>query len=156
MFNFCKADYDGITSFLLDSDFSILYDSSDIEYVWFLFKSFIYQAMSLYIPKVLVKRHQNPKWFDSDIRHHLKCLRTLKRKHRSKPSVHRQSKIHSMESILQSKLVLAKTSFENNLIESHQRTKSPAVFSYIRSVSCQNTIPSTVNLDDSFAVTDVD
>ena len=60
MFNFCKADYDGITTFLSDSDFSILYDSSDIEYVWFLFKSFIYQAMSLYNPKVLVKRHQNP------------------------------------------------------------------------------------------------
>ena len=42
VFNFCKADYDGITTFLSDSDFCILYDSSDIEYVWFLFKSFIY------------------------------------------------------------------------------------------------------------------
>ena len=69
--------------FLLDSNFSILYDSYDIEYIWFLIKSFIYQAMSLYVPKVLVKRHQNLKWFDSDICHHLKCVRTLKRNHRS-------------------------------------------------------------------------
>ena len=36
----------------------------------------------------------------------------------------------SMESILQSKLVLAKTTFENKLIESHQRTKSPAILSW--------------------------
>ena len=34
--------------------------------------------MLLYIPTKLVKQCQGPKWFDSDIRHHLKCLRTLR------------------------------------------------------------------------------
>ena len=29
-FDFCKADYESISSFLLDHDFSVIFDSSDI------------------------------------------------------------------------------------------------------------------------------
>ena len=72
--DFCKADYESICSYLLESDFSIVFDSSNIEFIWFCIKSFIYKAMWLYISTKLVKRRQGPKWFDSDIRHHLKCL----------------------------------------------------------------------------------
>ena len=62
VFDFCKADYESICSYLLETDFSIVFDSSNIEFI----KSFIYKAMLLYIPTKLVKRHQGPKWFDSD------------------------------------------------------------------------------------------
>ena len=34
VFDFCKADYEGITSFMLDFDFSVIFKSSDIEYVY--------------------------------------------------------------------------------------------------------------------------
>ena len=62
-----------------------------------------------------------------------------------------------MENLLQEKLSLAKATYENKLIESHNiLSNSPAVFSYIRSVSKQNSLPSTVNLDDTLASSDVD
>ena len=113
--------------------------------------------MSLFVPKILVKHRNGPKWFDSDIRHHLKCLRTLRRKFRSQPTPQRKRKIHVMENLLQEKLSLAKATYENKLIESHNiLSNSPAVFSYILSVSKQNSLPSTVNLDDTLASSDVD
>ena len=85
-FDFCKADYESILGFLLESDFSAVFGSSDIEFVWSVIKSFIYEAMLLYIPRMLVKRRQGPKWFNSDVRHHQKCLRTLKRKFNIHPT----------------------------------------------------------------------
>ena len=48
--DFCKADYESILSFLLESDFSTVFGSSDIEFVSSVIKSFIYEAMLLYIP----------------------------------------------------------------------------------------------------------
>ena len=154
--NFCKADYESITSFLLDFDFSVIFNSLDIEFIWFVIKSSVYEAMSLFVPKVLVKHRNGPKWFDSDIRHHLKCLRTLRRKFRSQPTPQRKKKIDFMENLLQEKLSFAKATYENKLIESRILSNSPAVFSYIRSVSNQNSLPSSVNLDDTLASSDVD
>ena len=137
---------------MLDFDFSVIFKSSDIEYMWFIVKSSLYEAMSLVVPKIQVKHNHGPKWFNSDIRHHLKCLRTLRRSH---PTTQRKRKIDCMENLLQEKLVHAKATFENNLIESHVLSNSSAIFSYIRSsVSCQNALPSTVYLDDTYAVFD--
>ena len=108
--------------------------------------------MSLYIPKVLIKRHKDPKWYDSDIRHNLKCLRTLKRKDKkSQPSPMRGNKINDLQHYVQSKLLHAKTNFENNLLES---CTSSSVFSYIRSVSNSCTMPPTLHLDSDSASSD--
>ena len=41
VFDFCNADYESISSFLLESDFSVLYDCFDIEYIWFYIKSLL-------------------------------------------------------------------------------------------------------------------
>jgi hypothetical protein len=119
VFDYCKADFDGLCSFLLDSNYSAIFDSSDIEFIWFIIKSIIYEAMSLFIPKILVKRRQGPKWLNSDIRHHLKCLRSLRRKFKSHPTSQRCTKIMNLERLLQCKLAQAKTDFETNLIDSH-------------------------------------
>ena len=154
-FDYCNANYDSISSYLLESDFSCVYDSCDIEFVWFCIKSLIYNAMLLYMPKILVKRHQGPKWFNSDIRHHLKCLRTLKRKFKNQPTQIRESKINHLQN-LQSKLMQAKSEFETKLIEAHQISNSSALYSYIRSISYQNALPSTLYLDDLSAVSDTD
>ena len=155
-FDYCNANYDSISSYLLESDFSCVYDSCDIEFVWFCIKSLIYNAMLLYMPKILVKRHQGPKWFNSDIRHHLKCLRTLKRKFKNQPTQIRESKINHLQNLLQSKLMQAKSEFETKLIEAHQTSNSSALYSYIRSISYQNALPSTLYLDDLSAVSDTD
>ena len=59
LYDFCNADYESISSFLLESDFSVVFGSSNVEYIWFLIKSLICKAMSLYVPRILVKRRQN-------------------------------------------------------------------------------------------------
>jgi hypothetical protein len=33
VFDYCKADFDGLCSFLLDSNYSAIFDSSDIEFI---------------------------------------------------------------------------------------------------------------------------
>ena len=85
----------------MDVDFNVCLLSNDIEFIWFTIKSFIFEAMSMFIPKIVLGRHQYPKWFDSDIRHHLKCLRTLRKKYKSHPSQQRKIKINFFEKELQ-------------------------------------------------------
>ena len=93
VFNFCKAYYSSISCFLLYSDFSAVFESINIEFIWLYIKSLIYEAMSLYyIPKMLVKHRRDPIWFNSDIRHQLKCLRTLKRRFRFHSTPQRENK----------------------------------------------------------------
>ena len=48
VFDFRKADYNSITSFLLDYDYSHIFVSSDIEFIWSYIQSSIYEAMSLF------------------------------------------------------------------------------------------------------------
>ena len=119
VFDFCKADYSRISSFLLDSDFSPVFESDNIEFIWSFIKSLIYEAMSLFIPKKQVKCRRDPIWFNSDIRHQLKCLRTLKRRSRLNSTPQCENKIQQLEDSLQLKLGLAKSHYETKLIESY-------------------------------------
>ena len=61
-----------------------------------------------------------------------------------------------MENRLQLKLTQAKSDYETKLIESHQFSNSSAIYSYIRSISNQNVLPSSLYLDDTVAVSDLD
>ena len=153
VFDYSRADFEGICSYLMDVDFNDCLLSNDIEFIWFTIKSFIFEAMSMFIPKIVLGRHQYPKWFDSDIRHHLKCLQTLRRKYKSHPSQQRKIKINFSEKELQLKMSNAKSKFENKIIDSLQSGQPSSLYSYIRS---QNRIPPVVNLDNSCAVTDYD
>ena len=54
VYDFSKANYNGMCDFLLDSDFRALFENRDIEIVWSVFKCFIYVAVSLFTPKVFV------------------------------------------------------------------------------------------------------
>ena len=118
-----------------------------------MFKSFLFKAMSLFIPKILVRRRQGPKWFDSEIRHYQKCLRTMRRKLKSHPTLHNMNKVKCIEDILQSKLVQAKTNFETELIKGHSH-KPSAIYSYIRSLTGRDSLPSIMYLDSKNAATD--
>ena len=103
--------------------------------------------MLLYIPKVRLRSRQGPKWFDSNIRHHLNCLRTLRRKYNSHPTSLRLLKIKYLVVQLQSRISSAKSVFETNLLTSLQSNESS---SYIRSVTGQNNIPLSLNFNGSY------
>ena len=112
--------------------------------------------MSLFTPKIYVSHRHDPKWFNSEIRHHLKCLRSMRRKCKSHPTLHLKNKTQLSEKLLQSRIEQAKADYESKLIESYhsRRHCSSAIHSYIRSITGQNSLPAVMTLDNQFAVSD--
>ena len=53
VYDFSKANYNSMCDFLLDSDFRALFESMDIEFVWSVIKSFIFEAVFLFTRKIL-------------------------------------------------------------------------------------------------------
>ena len=79
VFDFSKADYTGLCSFLMDFNFSPLLSSDDINFIWSSLRNTICYGMSLYIPKVRLRRYQYPRWLTPELRHLSKCIRTLRK-----------------------------------------------------------------------------
>ena len=100
--------------------------------------------MHLHIPTVKLGKQCYPKWFDSELRHLLNCLHTLKRKYHCHPTPHTLSKLRALESDLQLiKLIDAKTSFETKLIQGASPKDNSKILKYIRYVSRQKSLPPT-------------
>ena len=117
---------------------------------------FIFEAVSLFTPKIYVSHRHNPKWFNSEIRHHLQCLRSMRRKCKSHPTLHLKNKTQLSEKLLQSRIEQAKVDNESKLIESYHSCRhcSSAIHSYIRSITGQNSLPAVMTLDNQSAVSD--
>ena len=111
---------------------------------------------NLYIPFTKFYSHQHPPWFTSDTRHHIKRLRTLRRKFRLHPSDEMAAKIESLEVLLQEKITLAKNSYESSLINDFALANSNKIYSYIRNITKSTYIPSTVHFDSLTASSDSD
>ena len=77
IFDFSKADYNVLSDYLLDRDFSFCTTSNNIEDIWLHLKLLIMDACSLFITEVKLKQFQPPKWFNSTIHHHLNCIHTI-------------------------------------------------------------------------------
>ena len=62
VFDYSKADWEGLCNYILDQDFSRCYENKDVELIWCTIKQAVELAMNIYIPKVRQRRHQFPKW----------------------------------------------------------------------------------------------
>ena len=51
VFDYSKADYEGLCNYLLDIDYSLCLQSGSIEYVWSYLKGVILSGMNMFIPK---------------------------------------------------------------------------------------------------------
>ena len=154
IFDYTKVNFNDLCSFLLDFDFSICLQSHNIEFIWTTIRSLILEAISLFVPKIHLKRRCGPKWRNADIRHHRNCLRTMKKRFKVHPTPHGNHKIMLSESPLLSKTVLAKPQYESKLIESFKANNSPAIYHYIRASTDQITIPPVIKHDNVSAVSD--
>ena len=150
-FNYTKGDYQGLHQHLLLCDFTTCYLSHDIELVWSTIEHLIIDAMQLFIPVRKIHANEHPPWFNSDIRHNIKQLRTLRRRYKQHPTHHISCTINSLELTLQNKINAAKQSFEYNLINSHGTTK---IFKYLKSIRKSNNVPSLIQFESSTANTD--
>ena len=109
--------------------------------------------MNLYIPKLKVKTLKHPKWFNSDLRHHLNCIRSLRKRIRVHPTEKKLSKLKSSEKLLQEKMLSAKASYEAKLICS---SATSLILKYINSITGHHTIPPLIKYEASTATSDHD
>ena len=155
MFDFSKADFDGLADYLQDFDFSTCFKSNNIEFIWSIIRQSIITTMHPFIPKVKVKQ-KKPMWFTSDIRHHLNRIHTLKRICKKCPAARNLSKLQLCEFELQNKFIAAKTNFESDLIQSTSHCNISRIYKYINNITGYSSTPSIISLDSFEAVTNLE
>ena len=139
--NFSNGDYDGLCHYLNNSDFNPCFQSDDIEFVWSFISTLIKNAINQFVPMTVIHHNHQPKWFNSDIRHHIKCLHTLKRKYNKHPTNNNKVKIEESETLLQPKLSNAKSDYEARLVSTFANNNNPKIYGYIKSITKSNLIP---------------
>ena len=77
VYDYTKADWQGMCNHLLDCDFAACFESTTVEEAWAAFKFLVRPAMDIFIPKFSVRRRQFPPWFTKPLRHQKKCLQSL-------------------------------------------------------------------------------
>lgn len=97
VFDYANADYEGLCDFLMDFDFSCCLLSNEIEHVWFILKDVILTSINLFVPRVKIKYRNQPKWFNSEIRHTMKCIHSHRKRYSLHPTVHNLQKLKSLE-----------------------------------------------------------
>ena len=153
-FNYSKADWPGLSSFLLDYDFTHLYSVCDLDSIWSHLQLIILEAASLYIPKIKTKSTPQPKWFTPEVRHHLNITHSLRKKFKMHPTTANGDKLSSAESHLLNLMSKAKSEYEDHLIASFAHNNSNIIFKYIKSLSKNSTFPPTMFLDSTPATSD--
>ena len=78
--NFSNWDLVGLCHYLRNVDFTPCFLSNDIEYVWSCISTLIKSGINHFIPTTGINHNRQLKWFNSNIRHHIKYLHILKRK----------------------------------------------------------------------------
>ena len=156
VYDFPKADFDGLCSFLFDVDFDSCLQSQDVEFVWLVIKEMIYAAMDLFIPKVRLRNYQYPCWYTPELRHLSKCMRTLHRRLAKHPTVRLLDKVSQMEQLFHSRSLVAKTSYESLLIQSFAGRFNSKIYNYIKGLTNNSSIPPTVRFGSLLATSDQD
>ena len=93
MFNVPKADYNGLCSYSIDLDFTPLFLSDNVNFIWLYLKNIILTGMNCFTPKVRLRKYQYPCWFTPELRHLSKCVRTLKRQISKNPATNQLLKL---------------------------------------------------------------
>ena len=96
--------------------------------------------------------NKQPNWFNSNIRHHIKCLRTLWHKLNKHPTDYNKMKYKNSSNLLQTKISSA--NYESDLITSFASNNNSKVYKYIRGLTKSHTIPPT--LHHGFIIADSD
>ena len=125
--DYSRANFSGMCDFLGKYDFSMLYQSSNVEFIWSALKSAISTAVSLFTPMRVIHNGSHPAWFNSGIRHKINQLNTLRRKKSSSSCL---SKITVLEAQLRDNIISAKSQYESELVLNFSYSDSSKVFKY--------------------------
>ena len=127
--------------------------SENIEFVWSYLSNTIKDAIPHFVPLTVIKPSSQPVWFNSDIRHHINCLRTLRRKFNNNPTEYNKNKLDSSQNLLQAKISNARTIYESNLITTSDNSR---IYKYIRGFTKSKSIPSSMYHNSTTLDSDID
>jgi len=116
LLDFSKGHYNGLCYFLINSSFYPCFHSDNIESVWSYISRLIKDAINQFAPTIMVYHNNQPKWFNSSIRHHVNCVWTLHCKYNRHPTNHNKLKLENSETLLKAKISNAKVNYESSLI----------------------------------------
>ena len=131
----------GLTEYLLSCDFTALFQSSDMEEIWHILSNSILSGIDLFISKIRIHTCKFPNLFDSQLRHSLKCLRTLQRKYNKFPTPSNFDRLTKAQDSFQAASIAAKSSYEQSLIHNYATTKDAKIFRYIKEFTKSHVLP---------------
>ena len=154
--DYSKVNWDGMNLFFTNYNFLPCLISQDVEYIWDYLKEAINTAIEIYVPSVRVRSQQQPKWFTSNLRHNLNCVRRLRRSYRSAPTQTKKIKLEAAENNLQYLMSESKSHYETSLIQQFSASNNTRIYQYISSLKKQSTLPGTMSFNSSTANNDTD
>ena len=77
-YDYSRADSNKREYFLLDNSFQDCFLLRKVNLVWSSFKFVFFKGCSIFIPTIEKHPKATPSWFNSNIRHHIKCVKTFK------------------------------------------------------------------------------
>ena len=156
VFNYAKGDYVNLNEYLLNCDFTALYNSTDTEEIWNILKDHILTGMNLFIPKVKLRCCQFPVWFTPHLWHLIKCLRTLQCKYTKHPTSNNFQRLVNAQNSFQDASKGAKSNYEQSLIYNYAANRDPKIYQFIKQFSKSHTLPPQLHLDAKVVNTDHD
>jgi len=111
--------------------------------------------MNVHIPKIKIHNHLQPKWYTSEMKHHIKHLETLRRKYRHYPTESKANAIKNSKASLELKISNAKIAYESNLVNNFSFNNCSII--HIRNIPKTRSIPfpSVIMFDDNQAWVDI-
>ena len=101
-------------------------------------------------------RPDTPAGSTPELRHLSKCLHTLRKKVSKKPTSYLRNKLELQTSALSDKIQSAKSLYESQLVTNCAGNCNSKIYDYIRSLSNNCSIPSTVFFNSASATTDLE
>ena len=148
MYNFKKANWDGLNNDLKHVNWDYHLKYCHINTAWNNFKTILFHLCNKHIPKVTIKSQFQPPWFDSDI--HKICLKKecLRQKFKQTKKPEDQEKFKMAKKYLK-KAVQEKmrSNFED---DSDPSLISKKFWSHVKSTSNSTRIPETIHYKGKF------
>ena len=127
--------------------------TSDINCTWRNFKTLMNSACNLFIPTLKLSNKPSPKWFNSNVRHHLNRVHTLRRKHHKVNSNSISVKLSSAEADLEAAIANAKDKYMQNLVSSF-RSNPHKLFNHLKQLRQSKFQPKHITDDNHIPITD--
>ena len=114
----------------------------------------IKEGIKQYIPLTRSYHQNQPKWFNSSIRHNTNRVQTLRHKSTKHPTKQNEIKLTNLENLLQAEINNAKADYESAQISNFSHNNSK-IYKYIHSLKNSSMIPYSLHYNSTTADTDL-